>query len=113
MKLVIDIPERLYESVIKWDNPSDDARRLLHNLFVNGEKQTNTAESPCKTCQQDCDTTCEIYRKWLMGEQTNTAELSNREKEVLAGMIKEYELLAKYNGGLDYERYSLLLKVAE
>ena len=30
---------------------------------------------------------------------------------VIKDMIKEYELLAKYNGGKDYERYSALLDV--
>ena len=24
-----------------------------------------TPKSPCRTCPQDCDTTCEIYNKWL------------------------------------------------
>lgn len=32
-------------------------------------KQTNTAESPCKTCPQDCDTTCDIYNEWLIGKE--------------------------------------------
>jgi hypothetical protein len=37
--------------------------------------------------------------------------MTKREIKILEEMIKEYELLAKYNGGRDYERYSLLLKI--
>ena len=37
--------------------------------------------------------------------------MTKKEIKILEEMIKEYELLAKYNGGRDYERYSLLLKI--
>ena len=32
---------------------------------------------------------------------------------ILEDMIKEYELLAKYNGGRDYQRYSVLLDICK
>lgn len=32
---------------------------------------------------------------------------------ILKDMIKEYELLAKYNGGRDYERYSVLCDICK
>lgn len=32
---------------------------------------------------------------------------------ILDDMIKEYELLAKYNGGKDYERYSVLCDICK
>ena len=33
-------------------------------IAISALEQTNTAEYPCKTCPQDCDTTCEIYKEW-------------------------------------------------
>ena len=32
---------------------------------------------------------------------------------ILEDMIKEYELRAKYNGGRDYQRYSVLLDICK
>ena len=31
--------------------------------------------------------------------------------KILEDMVKEYELLAKYNGGRDYKRYSVLYDI--
>lgn len=33
--------------------------------------------------------------------------------QILTDMIKEYELLAKYNGGRDYQRYTVLCEICK
>lgn len=39
--------------------------------------------------------------------------MTKRQMKILEEMIKEYELLAKYNGGKDYEKYSLLVDICK
>lgn len=39
--------------------------------------------------------------------------MTNEAMQILEDMIKEYELLAKYNGGRDYKRYSDLLDICK
>ncbi len=39
--------------------------------------------------------------------------MTKRQIKILEEMIKEYELLAKYNGGKDYEKYSLLVDICK
>ncbi len=39
--------------------------------------------------------------------------MTKRQMQILKEMIKEYEFLAKYNGGKDYEKYSTLLEICK
>lgn len=39
--------------------------------------------------------------------------MTKKQLQILNEMIKEYELLAKYNGGKDYEKYSLLCEICK
>jgi len=87
--------EALRNRVIKMDLKYSETTEIL-SLILKIEKECDKAEreeetiinSPCYTCPFDCDTTCEIYKRWLWKTEEN-----EEEEKLIKDLQKNQKLL--------------------